>query len=122
MIVQMTYWINVMPGEQGENVMMSANGGMLVGSWACEVDSDSTTSMLKALRLTHADPLVKLEKENSITGSQSMKLHAMRQFRWVIDLLKRKKFDSGVTYVALEPMESQLLTIAHNIRVEYIGQ
>lgn len=119
MLAHISYWMNCLPAQQAENALMSANGGLLMGSWVVEVNSDLTADLLKALRVTYVDKLVSHEKKRDITASQTFKLDAVRQLRWVFDRLARKNFPDGVAFQLIEPLESQLLNVVHNIRVEY---
>lgn len=119
MLAQVTYWVNVMPAQQTANAMMSVNGGLQVGCWAIETAGVKVVDVLSGLRHAWADPLIQLEKAKEISASQLMRLDAIRQFRWVTEVLERRTLENGVSYQVVEPMESQLLNIVHNVKVEY---
>lgn len=108
-----------MPGQQIANALMSPNGGLQIGSWVTDTASTTTKDVVAALHSTYARRLIALEKAQKITSGQSMRLDALRQFVWVTGVLARKSLDNGVSFQVLEPMESELVTIVHNIRVEY---
>lgn len=120
MLAMITYWVGMMPGQQATDTLMSPNGGLQLGCWAVDTASDKAKDVLSALRQAYADPLIAKEKRKEITAIESLKLDAIRQFRWVTDVLGRRDFPHGAAFQVMEPLESQLLTIVHNIRVEYV--